>query len=232
MTSTVPQPKIKTGSRGRPPKNKVPSCTWCKEQKHTLKYVLPTQHGKKDFCSETCLSEYRKVYLKGSCAHCDNIIKVSPVRLEVQGCTTKNFCSTICLNRYQKKEMVSEQKRTDIENFNEVNKMEFFSNFEWESYLKETNSEAAPSECYKQHFDPPVNEFKPGMKLEALDPRNVTSTCIATVIATLGPRLRLRLDGSDNKNDFWRLVDSCEIHPIGYCEKHNGMLQPPLGKNI
>lgn len=67
------------------------------------------------------------------------------------------------------------------------------------------------------------------MKLEALDPRNVTTTCIATVVAVLGPRLRLRLDGSDNKNDFWRLVDSNEIHPIGHCEQNGGMLQPPLG---
>lgn len=83
---------------------------------------------------------------------------------------------------------------------------------------------------YLQHVVPPVNNFKIGMKLEALDPRNLTSTCIASVVGILGPRLRLRLDGSDNKNDFWRLVDSSEIHPIGYCEKHGGMLQPPLGK--
>lgn len=67
------------------------------------------------------------------------------------------------------------------------------------------------------------------MKLEALDSRNVTSTCIATVVGVLGSRLRLRLDGSDNTNDFWRLVDSNEIHPIGHCEKNGGMLQPPLG---
>ncbi|XP_043360387.1 sex comb on midleg-like protein 2 isoform X2 [Dermochelys coriacea] len=67
------------------------------------------------------------------------------------------------------------------------------------------------------------------MKLEAHDPRNVTSVCIATVIGITGARLRLRLDGSDNKNDFWRLVDSCDIQPIGTCEKKGGMLQPPLG---
>lgn len=67
------------------------------------------------------------------------------------------------------------------------------------------------------------------MKLEAVDPRNVNSICIATVVGVLGSRLRLRLDGSDNKNDFWRLVDSSEIKPVGYCESNKGMLQPPLG---
>lgn len=67
------------------------------------------------------------------------------------------------------------------------------------------------------------------MKLEALDPRNMTSTCIATVVGVLGPRLKIRLDGSDNKNDFWRLVDSNEINPVGTIENKGGMLQPPLG---
>ncbi|XP_029820465.1 polycomb protein SCMH1 isoform X2 [Manacus vitellinus] len=78
-------------------------------------------------------------------------------------------------------------------------------------------------------YTPPANEFKISMKLEAQDPRNTTSTCIATVVGLTGARLRLRLDGSDNKNDFWRLVDSAEIQPIGNCEKNGGMLQPPLG---
>jgi polycomb protein SCMH1 len=67
------------------------------------------------------------------------------------------------------------------------------------------------------------------MKLEAVDPRNVNSVCIATVVGVLGSRLRLRLDGSDNKNDFWRLVDSSEIKAVGHCEANGGMLQPPLG---
>ncbi|MBN3279584.1 SCML2 protein, partial [Polyodon spathula] len=76
--------------------------------------------------------------------------------------------------------------------------------------------------------NPPSNDFKIGMKLEAHDPRNFTSVCIATVMGITGARLRLRLDGSDNKNDFWRLVDSSDIQPIGTCEKNGDMLQPPL----
>ncbi|KAM9405891.1 polycomb protein SCMH1-like isoform 1-T15 [Salvelinus alpinus] len=101
--------------------------------------------------------------------------------------------------------------------------------FSWDKYLKETGASAAPAHCFRQGATPPVNEFKAGMKLEAQDPRNTTSTCIATVVGLTGSRLRLRLDGSDNKNDFWCLVDSSEIQPIGNCEKNAGMLQPPLG---
>ncbi|XP_028937023.1 polycomb protein SCMH1 isoform X1 [Ornithorhynchus anatinus] len=101
--------------------------------------------------------------------------------------------------------------------------------FTWDQYLRETCAVPAPSHCFKQAFAPPSNEFQISMKLEAQDPRNTTSTCIASVVGLTGARLRLRLDGSDNKNDFWRLVDSAEIQPIGNCEKNGGMLQPPLG---
>lgn len=97
-----------------------------------------------------------------------------------------------------------------------------------------TSAPSLPTEYLSvaiQSLTPPVNEFKAGMKLEAQDPRNTTSTCIATVVGLTGSRLRLRLDGSDNKNDFWRLVDSSEIQPIGNCEKNGGMLQPPLGED-
>ncbi|KAK5931448.1 hypothetical protein CgunFtcFv8_027593 [Champsocephalus gunnari] len=101
--------------------------------------------------------------------------------------------------------------------------------FSWEEYLKETSATPAPPACFRQAGVPPSNDFKTGMKLEARDPRNSTSVCIATVMGLTGVRLRLRLDGSDNSNDFWRLVDSSDIQPIGSCEKNGDMLQPPLG---
>ncbi|XP_069319564.1 sex comb on midleg-like protein 2 [Eulemur rufifrons] len=101
--------------------------------------------------------------------------------------------------------------------------------FHWDRYLKDTGSLSAPSEYFRQSKIPPANDFKVGMKLEAHDPRNMTSICIATVIGITGARLRLRLDGSDNRNDFWRLVDSPDIQPVGTCEKEGDLLQPPLG---
>lgn len=215
---------------GRPPKR---TCTWCAESKTPLKYVLPTENGKKEFCSETCLSEFRQAYSKGACLNCDNVIRGNAPS------SNKNFCSIYCLNKYQKK---NEKRTTSPQSGNGANGTENHSNnnstgsfydiyqsFDWSEYMKETNSAAAPQECFKQASTPPMNDFKVNMKLEALDPRNLTSTCIATVVGVLGPRLRLRLDGSDNKNDFWRLVDAGDIHPIGHCEKNDGMLQPPLG---
>ncbi|XP_067116324.1 polycomb protein SCMH1 [Osmerus mordax] len=101
--------------------------------------------------------------------------------------------------------------------------------FSWEDYLRETSSIAASPCCFRQSRVPPTNDFKVGMKLEARDPRNSTSVSIATVMGMMGTRLRLRLDGSDNTNDFWRLVDSSDIQPIGSCERRGDMLQPPLG---
>uniref|UniRef100_A0A2S2R9U6 Polycomb protein Scm n=1 Tax=Sipha flava TaxID=143950 RepID=A0A2S2R9U6_9HEMI len=89
--------------RGRPPKAKS-TCTMCNDSKHPLNYVLPTQNGKKEFCSVNCLAEFRKEYNKNGCANCDNIIKGTPVKQENQDSTPKNFCSAACLNKHQRKE--------------------------------------------------------------------------------------------------------------------------------
>ncbi|XP_059619107.1 polycomb protein Scm [Phlebotomus argentipes] len=236
----------KSRGPGRPKKPPMSPCTWCAETKIQLKYVLPTQNGKKEFCSELCITEFRKAYSKGACIQCDNVIR--------DNAPHRDFCSNFCMNKHSKKlsanggSSQSHSNNNNIENINDSNgnnvnhddrtspisqsgpfQYEPLRVFNWDEYLKKTGSVAAPSECFKQAPNPPINDFKMGMKLEALDPRNVTSICIATVVGVLGARLRLRLDGSDNKNDFWRLVDSDEIHPIGHCEKNGGMLQPPLG---
>ncbi|KAF2885257.1 hypothetical protein ILUMI_20923 [Ignelater luminosus] len=219
-----------TKLRGRPSKKTV-SCTWCNEGKLPLKYVLPTTNGKKEFCSETCLSEFRKAYVKGACLNCDNVIRGNSN-------PSKDYCSVYCMNKHQKRAEITSRvvpvipqpiANSTVESSPGTFQYETFMPFDWDEYLRETKSVAAPNDCFKQAVNLPQNEFKIGMKLEALDPRNVTSTCIATVVYIQGLRLRLRLDGSDNKNDFWRLVDSSEIHPIGHCEKSGGMLQPPLG---
>ncbi|XP_003791977.1 sex comb on midleg-like protein 2 [Otolemur garnettii] len=120
-------------------------------------------------------------------------------------------------------------KKEDPEKISQSSTSVQDDSFQWDKYLEETGSISAPSEYFRQSKIPPTNDFKVGMKLEAHDPRNMTSVCIATVIGITGARLRLRLDGSDNRNDFWRLVDSPDIQPVGTCEKEGDLLQPPLG---
>ncbi|XP_054721726.1 sex comb on midleg-like protein 2 [Uloborus diversus] len=204
-----------------------PCCAWCSEKKD-LKYCLTVDHQKKDFCSEMCLHEYKAAFLKLTCAFCENEITKNAVVITEP--SIRDFCNQTCLQKYNAKELNSQLEKQKGKQANSIQyQYEITGIFDWDVYLKECNATAAPVSWFKQHPVPPKNEFRIGMKLEALDPRNVTSTCIATVVGIQGPLLRLRLDGGDNKNDFWRLVDSAEIHPIGHCEKNGGMLQPPLG---
>ena len=70
------------------------------------------------------------------------------------------------------------------------------------------------------------------MQLEVQDPRNSSTVCLASVIDTRGPRLKLRLDGGYCDGfDFWRLIDSSDIHALGFSEGMGEMIQPPLGNS-
>ncbi|VDP04042.1 unnamed protein product, partial [Schistosoma curassoni] len=51
------------------------------------------------------------------------------------------------------------------------------------------------------------------------------SFSLARVIETCGPRLRIRLVGTDDRNDYWFLVDSDQIRPY----PSGSPLQPPFG---
>ncbi len=83
-----------------------------------------------------------------------------------------------------------------------------------------------------QAATPPFNGFQCGMKLEAADPRNEGVVCVATVVGVIGSRLRLRFDGCHNSHDIWRVIDSGDIHPVGWCEGNGGILKPPVGKKV
>lgn len=128
-------------SRGRPAKKAT--CTWCAESKQLLQYVLPTQNGKKEFCSETCIAEFRKAYSKGACAQCDNVIR--------DGAPNKEFCSLMCMNKHQKKNgstrSVNNGVRGDLDRNKKLGgiisftptgpfQYESFHVFNWDAYLE------------------------------------------------------------------------------------------------
>lgn len=89
------------------------TCTWCAETKTPLKYVLPTQNGKKEFCSEGCIAEFRKAYSKGACVECDNAIRANAPNRE--------FCSTFCLNKNKKKSAGSQPSTSQQRSLNNNN---------------------------------------------------------------------------------------------------------------
>lgn len=105
--------------------------------------------------------------------------------------------------------------------------------FTWELYQKSTvpyeEFNFAPKTAFMQSQEPLTNDFDLNMKLEAKDPRNESSWCLATVISKEGLRIGLRLDGSDNKNDFYELVDSDNIRPIIPRRYIYEPLLPPFG---
>ena len=59
-------------------------------------------------------------------------------------------------------------------------------------------------------------------------PDNSDFVHLATVVNFIGCRLQLRLDGCDNSNDIFELVDSSAIHPIGSRVARNKYFAAPL----
>ena len=188
------------------------SCNQCGEKRNLLPYIFPTQSGKREFCSEPCLSAYRSAQ-KGMTASMATINTPQTPISSMENSTARKLDLDFQVSPTNNPR--SHEEITD-------------ATFSWTDYLRETGGEAAPTSYFMQASEPPANEFELDTKLEAKDPRS-QSNCIATVVGKMGSRIRLRLDGSDSKNDFWRLVDSEDLHVIGYTQGKGQMLQPPVG---
>lgn len=80
--------------------------------------------------------------------------------------------------------------------------------------------------------DPPHGlSFQVGMKLEAIDPLNLSAICVATVMKVLRNNyLMIGIDGSmaENGSDWfcYHATSPC-IFPVGFCEINNLELTPP-----
>uniref|UniRef100_A0A3P8NIT6 FCS-type domain-containing protein n=1 Tax=Astatotilapia calliptera TaxID=8154 RepID=A0A3P8NIT6_ASTCA len=87
------------------------------------------------------------------------------------------------------------------------------------------------------HFTKEVDQsgdwFKDGMKLEAIDPLNLSAICVATVRKVLADGyLMIGVDGSeavDGSDWFCYHGTSPSIFPVGFCEINNIELTPPRG---
>lgn len=57
-----------------------------------LKYVW--EHEKREFCSKSCIAQFKEAHSRGFCVQCDNVLGLAAPH--------KEFCSMYCLNKYQR----------------------------------------------------------------------------------------------------------------------------------
>lgn len=102
--------------------------------------------------------------------------------------------------------------------------------FIWSAYLESENAIAAPGKLFKNPFPSAKSHgFKPGMKLEGIDPKHPSLFCVLSVAEVKGFRLRLHFDSYSECHDFWENVDSLNIMPVGWCERTGHKLTLPKG---
>ncbi|XP_070556863.1 lethal(3)malignant brain tumor-like protein 4 isoform X2 [Ptychodera flava] len=101
--------------------------------------------------------------------------------------------------------------------------------FVWQTYLEQEKAIGAPTKLFKDPFPSSKNGFKPGMKLEGIDPKHPSMFCVLSVAEVRGYRVRLHFDGYSECYDFWVNADCPDIHPVGWCEKNDHKLHPPKG---
>lgn len=110
-----------------------------------------------------------------------------------------------------------------------------------ESLEKVHTKKFAPNDATWDMFDLPSNDiytsnsnekFEVNMKLEAIDPLNLSSICVASVIKVLRANyLMIGIDGSmcpGGSDWFCFHASSPYIFPVGFCQKNNIELSNPL----
>ncbi|XP_048355916.1 lethal(3)malignant brain tumor-like protein 4 isoform X1 [Sphaerodactylus townsendi] len=100
--------------------------------------------------------------------------------------------------------------------------------FNWASYLKSCKAQAAPKTLFKALSTPVTpSGFRVGMKLEAVDKKNPSLMCVATIADMLDNRLLIHFDNWDESYDYWCDASSPYIRPIGYCQETGTPLTTP-----
>uniref|UniRef100_K7FRL0 L3MBTL histone methyl-lysine binding protein 3 n=1 Tax=Pelodiscus sinensis TaxID=13735 RepID=K7FRL0_PELSI len=100
--------------------------------------------------------------------------------------------------------------------------------FNWSSYLKTCKAQAAPKSLFENQNTTVIpSGFRVGMKLEAVDKKNPTFICVATVTDMVDNRFLVHFDNWDESYDYWCEAASPHIHPIGWCKEHRRTLITP-----
>ncbi|XP_058801938.1 polycomb protein Sfmbt-like isoform X2 [Phymastichus coffea] len=99
----------------------------------------------------------------------------------------------------------------------------------------------SPDDATSEYFIKPKNHlahygytFREGMKIEAIDPLNLSAICAATVMQVLRENyIMIRIDSYDEDatGSDWFCYHACSpcIFPVGFCAQHGLPLTPPKG---
>lgn len=101
--------------------------------------------------------------------------------------------------------------------------------FNWTNYLKHSKGSAAPRHLFANRAGNAIcpNGFRLGMKLEAVDKKNSSLICVATVADLMDNRFLVHFDSWDDIYDYWADPSSPYIHQVGWCDKFGHSLTPP-----
>ncbi|GFR10896.1 lethal(3)malignant brain tumor-like protein 3 [Trichonephila clavata] len=99
--------------------------------------------------------------------------------------------------------------------------------FDWNGYLKASQAEAAPKQLFSWKSQPNNSGFKRGMKLEAVDKKNSSLVCVATITDVMDNRFLIHFDGWEDVYDYWADGSSPHLHPVNWCKDNNRVLTPP-----
>ncbi|XP_038669610.1 lethal(3)malignant brain tumor-like protein 4 [Scyliorhinus canicula] len=96
------------------------------------------------------------------------------------------------------------------------------------SYLKSCKAQAAPKNLFRS-LNVPITPsgFRGGMKLEAVDKKNPSLTCVATIADIVDNRLLIHFDNWDDGYDYWCDASSPYIRPVGSCQASGLPLTTP-----
>ncbi|KAL4649096.1 lethal(3)malignant brain tumor-like protein 3 isoform X1 [Arapaima gigas] len=102
--------------------------------------------------------------------------------------------------------------------------------FSWSSYLRQCKAQAAPKALFEnQNTTVTPSGFRIGMKLEAVDKKNPTFICVATVTDMVDSRFLVHFDNWDESYDYWCDATNPYIHPVDWCQKNGKTLTAPPG---
>ncbi|XP_051775042.1 lethal(3)malignant brain tumor-like protein 4 isoform X2 [Erpetoichthys calabaricus] len=100
--------------------------------------------------------------------------------------------------------------------------------FSWSTYVKNCRGQMAPKSLFKSlNSSVTPSGFRPGMKLEAVDKKNPSLICVATISAVVDNRLLIHFDNWEDTYDYWCDASSPYIHPVGFCQDNNLTLMAP-----